>query len=119
VTVTPDFTVASSTGVGPSAELQHCLAEERAQLKPYVAPPALLFVTGAAAPAPDVALSTGDALRIAGTTTLVLLIACVATVLVGRRLVRPLRTLTDAAHQDRRQRPRSGDRPAPRPYPRR
>ncbi len=100
--ITPVFTVAY--GSGP--QLQTCLdAERRAQLRPFVAPIALLFVTGPAAPepAPGVTLSRHNVLRIVGTTALVFVVAGLATILVGRRLVRPLRMLTDAARQDARQ----------------
>ncbi|TQS43485.1 sensor histidine kinase [Cryptosporangium phraense] len=98
LTVTPTFTIA---GVEPNGEVQRCLdLERRAQLEPFVAPPALLFVTGVAAPATAAPLSARDVLGIVGTTVLVVLIAGVATVVAGRRLVRPLRTLTDAARRD-------------------
>ncbi|GAA0222060.1 HAMP domain-containing sensor histidine kinase [Cryptosporangium japonicum] len=99
--ITPLFAVAYGSG----AQLQSCLdAERRAQLRPWVAPIALVFVTGPAAPEPEpgVTLSRRNVLRIAGTTTLVFVVAAAATILVGRRLVRPLRLLTDAARRDAR-----------------
>ncbi len=69
------------------------------QLRPYVPPPALLFVTGPAAAAdePVFSLSRANVLRIAWVTGAVLLATLVLTVLTGRRLVRPLRALTEAA----------------------
>ena len=77
-----------------------CVADSRrAQLRPYVAPPALLFVTGRAVAAPAVDLSPANRLRIAGTTAIILVLAIIATVVVGLRLVRPLRLLTVAARQ--------------------
>jgi len=84
------------------ARLQECVqAGRRTQLKPHVAPPALLFVadpdTGTAQP--TINLSQGNVLRIAGGTGLVLLLAVAVTVLVGTRLVRPLRQLIDATGQ--------------------
>lgn len=79
--------------------VQRCLEDSRrAQLRPYVAAPALLFVAGpAAAPAPAVTMSTANTLRIAGTAGLILVLTVAATILVGGRLVRPLRLLTEAA----------------------
>jgi two-component system sensor histidine kinase BaeS len=73
----------------------------KSQLKGYVAPPALLFVTD---PADDVAqpafnLSRSNAIRIASVTGAVLVLAIAITVLVGMRLVRPLRVLTEAARR--------------------
>ncbi|GIJ49263.1 two-component sensor histidine kinase [Virgisporangium aliadipatigenens] len=78
---------------------RQCLEDgRREQLRPFVAPPALIFVTGPAAAAqPAVTLSPANTLRIAGTTGVILVLAFLATVLVGVRLVRPLRLLTDAA----------------------
>jgi two-component system sensor histidine kinase BaeS len=80
------------------------LKSRQTQLKSYVAPPALLFVTdksqGAALPVFN--LSRANTIRIAAVAGGVLLVTVLITVLVGRRLVRPLRALTDAAR-------RSGD----------
>lgn len=87
-----------------------CVEESRrSQLRPYVAPPVLLFVTGPAAAGPEpttVNLSTDNLLRIAGVAGLVLLLTVAVTVGVGMRLVRPLRALTEAARApvDRQQR---------------
>ncbi|WP_254909644.1 sensor histidine kinase [Micromonospora sp. NBS 11-29] len=70
----------------------------RTLLRPYVAPPALLFVTdpddGAART--TFTLSRRNSLRIVAVTGAVLLATILVTVLVGRRLVRPLRLLTEA-----------------------
>ncbi|MFI5843509.1 sensor histidine kinase [Catenuloplanes sp. NPDC051500] len=100
-TITPEFTPRYD-GDPPTSELdsrvRDCIDEaRRAQLRPYVAAPALLFVTGLAAPVPTVTLSTANTLRIAGTALVILLLTLAATIVVGRRLVRPLRALTDAA----------------------
>ncbi|MEU4562209.1 HAMP domain-containing sensor histidine kinase [Actinoplanes sp. NPDC023936] len=76
-----------------------CVLEARQQqLAPYVAPPALLFVTDPEAGVAQTAfnLSTANVLRICAVTAAVLAAAVLATVLVGRRLVRPLQELTDA-----------------------
>jgi two-component system sensor histidine kinase BaeS len=106
VFVTPDFSVTTADDRG--GKLQNdpravaCVQSQRkAQLKPYVAPPALLFVTdptGATAQ-PRFNLSRTNALRIVGVTGSVLVLAILITILVGARLVRPLRALTEAARQ--------------------
>jgi len=97
-----------------AGRVNSCLLQSRqSQLRPYVAPAALLFVTepGSAADAPVFTLSRTNVVRIVGVTGAVLLAAVLVTVLAGRRLVRPLRALTEAAAQpvDRRARmPDSG-----------
>ena len=100
--LTPLFAVRYTEAPGPDSEqeMDRCVSESRrAQLRPYVAPPALLFVTGRAIPAPSVDLSRLNQLKIAGTAGLVLVLVLIATVVVGRRLVRPLRLLAEAARQ--------------------
>jgi len=79
--------------------VQSCVTTgRREQLAPFVAPAALLFVATPPASATfGFDLSAGNQARVAGVAGLVLLLTVVATVLVGRRLVRPLRALTDAA----------------------
>ncbi|MFJ6569638.1 ATP-binding protein [Streptomyces sp. NPDC091292] len=72
----------------------------REQLSTYVAAPALLFIAdpgGATVPGFD--LSPGYAAQIAGATALVLALTVGASVLAGRRLVRPLQALTGAAQR--------------------
>ena len=85
---------------GPPA--QTCLdTARRDQLTPYVAPAALLFVTtptGSPA-APTFHFTSANTGRIAGVAGLVLLITVAVTVVVGTRLVRPLRALADAARR--------------------
>ncbi|WP_436532511.1 sensor histidine kinase [Actinoplanes sp. HUAS TT8] len=81
---------------------QQCIQDARVrQLRPYVASAALLFITDPQSPAdePVFRMSRANGLRIAGVTGAVLLTTMVLTVLVGRRLVRPLRALTEAAAQ--------------------
>ncbi|MEU1470444.1 ATP-binding protein [Streptomyces sp. NPDC005761] len=81
----------------------------REQLSSYVASPALLFISdtgGATVPGFD--LSPANTARIAGAAALVLALTVGASVLVGARLVRPLRALTGAA-----QRMRDGEDTAP------
>ena len=82
------------------AQLRACLDQaRRAQLQPYTAPAALLFLTD-----PDTGLarttftlSRGNIIRIATVAGGVLLVTILVTVLLGRRLVRPLRALTESA----------------------
>jgi signal transduction histidine kinase len=94
-----------------TARMQSCIREALVQqLRPYVAPPALLFVTepGGATDEPVFSLSRTNILRIVWVAAVVLLVTILLTVLTGRRLVQPLRALTDAAVQPL-------DRPAPMP----
>ncbi|WP_329348575.1 sensor histidine kinase [Streptomyces sp. NBC_01261] len=85
---------------GPPA--QTCLdTARRDQLTPYVAPAALLFVatpTGSTT-APAFHFTSANTTRIAGVAGLVLLVTVAVTVVVGTRLVRPLRALADAARR--------------------
>jgi two-component system sensor histidine kinase BaeS len=77
-----------------------CLDQSRRrQLDPYTADPVLLFVTDphTGRSASVFTLSRANAQRIAVVSTGVLLIVLAVTVLLGRRLVRPLKTLTEAA----------------------
>lgn len=70
------------------------------QLAPFVAPAALLFVTTGSGDAPSALdLSPANQVRIAVVASGVLVLAVAITVLVGRRLVRPLHALTDAAQR--------------------
>ncbi|MEV4347708.1 HAMP domain-containing sensor histidine kinase [Actinoplanes sp. NPDC049596] len=90
----------STTSAVPPARVRGCVEKSRrAMLQAYVAPPALLFVTDPTAGADQTrfTLSRENTIRIVATTGGVLLATIVVTVLVGRRLVRPLRALTDAA----------------------
>ncbi|GAA0537876.1 ATP-binding protein [Paractinoplanes ferrugineus] len=83
-----------------SARIRTCLERSRkTTLQPYVAPPALLFVTDPRVGADQTrfTLSGANTVRIITVTGAVLLATIVVTVLVGRRLVRPLRVLTEAA----------------------
>ncbi|MFI5893973.1 sensor histidine kinase [Actinoplanes sp. NPDC051513] len=82
------------------AQVRSCLEQSRrAQLQPYTAPPALLFVTdpGTGLARTTFTLSRGNVIRIAAVTGGVLLVTILVTVLLGRRLVRPLRQLTESA----------------------
>ncbi|MEV4512668.1 HAMP domain-containing sensor histidine kinase [Dactylosporangium sp. NPDC049525] len=97
VSVTPTFALRFT---GPAETPLRCLEDSRRdQLRPYVAPPALLFITGPPrlADPPTVSLSRANTTQVVAMTLVVLAVACTATVLAGRRLVRPLRLLTAAA----------------------
>jgi len=82
-----------------------CIATGRRELlSPYVAPPALLFVTAPGTDASGPAtfdLSPANRARIITVTALVLVVALAITVLAGRRLVAPLQTLIGAAQRQR------------------
>ncbi|GAA2623663.1 sensor histidine kinase [Paractinoplanes durhamensis] len=83
---------------GPAGVVQGCIeAGRRTQLRPYVAPRALLFVTAPGSDRTTLSLSGAGIGRIVAVAGAVLLATIAVTVLVGRRLVRPLRTLADAA----------------------
>lgn len=103
----------ASPAVGSSEDdraIASCVGTaRREQLSSYVASPALLFISdtgGTTVPGFD--LSPGNTARIAGAAALVLALTVGASVLVGARLVRPLRALTGAA-----QRMRDGEDTAP------
>ncbi|MEV6304313.1 HAMP domain-containing sensor histidine kinase [Actinoplanes sp. NPDC051861] len=85
---------------GRTARVRSCLEKSRrTQLQPYVAPPALLFVTdpGTGVDRTTFTLSRANTIRIVTVTGAVLLVTIVVTVLAGRRLIRPLRALAEAA----------------------
>ncbi|MFC8537724.1 sensor histidine kinase [Streptomyces sp. NPDC057249] len=100
---------AAATGENDRAVASCVGTARREQLSSYVASPALLFIGdpgGATVPGFD--LSPANTARIAGAAALVLALTVGASVLVGARLVRPLRALTGAA-----QRMRDGEATAP------
>ncbi|MEW2117857.1 ATP-binding protein [Streptomyces sp. NPDC005474] len=81
---------------------QTCVdTSRREQLAAYVAPAARLFVSEATGSAQmsGFAFSRANTARIIGVTALVLALTTAVTVVVGLRLVRPLRALTAAARQ--------------------
>ncbi|MEV6612641.1 HAMP domain-containing sensor histidine kinase [Streptomyces sp. NPDC051051] len=91
-----------SKGDGPTARAaQRCLDDaRRAQLDPYVAPVAELFLGGGdngAAPRWD--MSPANKAKVVGAAGLVLAVTVAVTAVVATRLVRPLRALTEAAQQ--------------------
>ncbi|GLZ30995.1 two-component sensor histidine kinase [Lentzea sp. NBRC 105346] len=82
-------------------EVAACLASaRREQLRPYVAPPALLFLTTPTGDEPrPVDLSTAGVTRIALTALGILALAGFASWLTATQLVRPIRALTAATKQ--------------------
>ena len=81
-------------------EAQACLDDaRRAQLDPYVAPVAELFLGTGDTPAVLFDMSPANKAKVVGTAGLVLAVTVAATALVATRLVRPLRALTAAAQQ--------------------
>ncbi|MFI5927783.1 ATP-binding protein [Micromonospora sp. NPDC051543] len=103
----PDFTTSFGEDGKPGSvtrarQLNACVLKSRqTQLQPYVAPPVLLFVTdpGGGTTQPTFNLSRPNVIRIAAVTGAVLVLAILVTILVGARLVRPLRTLTEEARR--------------------
>ncbi|MCU1387359.1 MAG: histidine kinase [Ilumatobacteraceae bacterium] len=75
-----------------------CIATaRRQQLGPYVAPAALLYISGSNAGTARFDLSTGNQLRIIVIVLAILVLVVGTTIIVGMRMVRPLRNLTQAA----------------------
>ncbi|MCW2504401.1 MAG: histidine kinase [Actinomycetia bacterium] len=103
VTVFPDFTWEYNGKPDLAADriAADCIDEaRRQQLRPYVAPAALLFVTDRDGPDPGgFELSAKNTTRIATAAGLVLAVTLAVTVVVGLRLVRPLRVLISAAQR--------------------
>ena len=89
------------TNLKPAKVLNCVQSARQEQLEPYVAPPALLFVTDPESTTvqPTISLTRENLLRIALGTALVLAAATAVTVAVGLRLVRPLRRLAEAARR--------------------
>ncbi|MGC9437433.1 sensor histidine kinase [Streptomyces sp. WG5] len=83
----------------PASTVLSCLTTSRSQqLAPYVAPAALLYVSSPGRTATTFFdLSSANRLRIAGWAAAVLVMTVTVTTLTGIRLVKPLRTLTNAA----------------------
>jgi two-component system sensor histidine kinase BaeS len=102
VELNPDFTPAlkqtSGNPVPDEPAVAACVtASRKEQLTPYVAPPALLYLTnpsGTPTAAFDV---TGNGWHVVGAAAAVLVVAVVVTAFAGARITRPLRALTAAA----------------------
>ncbi|MFC8347580.1 sensor histidine kinase [Streptomyces sp. NPDC057280] len=80
--------------------LQKCVdSARRAQLDPYVAPAAELFLGGGDRTAVRFDMSPANKAKVVGAAGLVLAVTVAVTAVVATRLVRPLRALTAAAQQ--------------------
>ena len=90
-----------ATGTRTQRTVEDCiLTARRAQLAPYVAPVAELFLgMGNRSAAPRFDMSPANKAKVAGAAGLVLAVTVAVTAVVASRLVRPLRALTDAARQ--------------------
>nr|WP_152521167.1 HAMP domain-containing sensor histidine kinase [Nocardiopsis ganjiahuensis] len=84
-------------------EAAACLdAARRAQLDPYVAPAALLFIDDPAEDSEtELSLSREGVLRVGGVVLLVLVLTVVVSTTLAARLLRPVHALTDAVHRMR------------------
>jgi two-component system sensor histidine kinase BaeS len=104
-TVGLDVTRVGGPAIVSSPAAKACVqSARREQLAGYTASPALLFVASpAGVTTSGFTLSSGNAARIAWVTAAVLVLTVGLTVLVGIRLVRPLRLLTSAARASVRQ----------------
>ncbi|MET7695434.1 HAMP domain-containing sensor histidine kinase [Streptomyces sp. NPDC005483] len=92
--------VTSKLGDQEASLAEPCFDDaRRAQLDPYVAPVAELFLGTGDTPAVLFDMSPGNKAKVVGTAGLVLAVTVAATALVASRLVRPLRALTAAAQQ--------------------
>ncbi|MET7575133.1 HAMP domain-containing sensor histidine kinase [Streptomyces sp. NPDC005492] len=81
-------------------EARTCLDDaRRAQLDPYVAPVAELFLGGGDTTAPRFDVSPANKIKVVGAAAAVLALTVLVTAVVATRLVRPLRALTEAAQQ--------------------
>jgi two-component system sensor histidine kinase BaeS len=81
-------------------QAQDCLdAARRRQLDPYVAPAAELFLGSAGSAPPTFDMSAANKAKVVAVAAAVLALTVAVTVVVGLRLVRPLRALTRAAQQ--------------------
>ncbi|MCL7430321.1 cell wall metabolism sensor histidine kinase WalK [Streptomyces sp. YS415] len=107
VEIRPGFSWSTKLPEARVPVIEQCIAEQRrAQLRPYVAPAAHLYLgTSGRTEAARFHLTTQNAVRVAAVTGLVLLLTVGVTAVLAHRLIRPLRALTDAAHDP------SGDQP--------
>ncbi|MGW3106838.1 ATP-binding protein [Streptomyces sp. NPDC001100] len=91
------------TKLGDTADIRKAEActdsARRAQLEPYVAPVAELFLGGGDTTAPRFDVSPANKAKVVGAAAAVLALTVLVTAVVATRLVRPLRVLTEAAQQ--------------------
>lgn len=107
LSMSPDLSFTWVGNNGASGAVRTCLNEsKREQLREYVAPAALLFITAPSGdPTPGFTLSTADTALIAAAAALVLLVTIGVTIVVGTRLTRPLHALTAGARDPERNTP--------------
>ncbi|SNX56188.1 two-component system sensor histidine kinase BaeS [Streptomyces sp. TLI_55] len=87
-------------GSASARKFQACVdSARRAQLDPYVAPAAELFLGGGDRTAVRFDMSPANKAKVVGAAGLVLAVTVAVTAVVATRLVRPLRALTAAAQQ--------------------
>ncbi|GAA2256563.1 hypothetical protein GCM10010402_09960 [Actinomadura luteofluorescens] len=86
----------TGTPAAPASAAECLATARRAQLKPYVAPAALLYIGSPEDRAPAI-----DPYGIAGVTAVILVLAVGVSVLVATRLARPVRAVTAAARRMR------------------
>ncbi|MEU5877892.1 HAMP domain-containing sensor histidine kinase [Spirillospora sp. NPDC047279] len=86
----------TGTPAAPASAAECLATARRTQLKPYVAPAALLYIGS-----PEDRTPTLDPYGIAGVTAVILALAVGVSVLVATRLVRPVRAVTAAARRMR------------------
>ncbi|MFJ3415589.1 sensor histidine kinase [Streptomyces sp. NPDC086082] len=97
------YTIGAYNKLGDAGDIrkaQACTdAARRAQLEPYVAPVAELFLGGGDTTAPRFDVSPTNKAKVVGAAAAVLALTVLVTAVVATRLVRPLRALTEAAQQ--------------------
>ncbi|WP_427917757.1 HAMP domain-containing sensor histidine kinase [Streptomyces sp. cg40] len=97
------YVTGAYTKLGDAAYTQKAEActdtARRAQLEPYVAPVAELFLGGGDTTAPRFDVSPANKTKVVGAAAAVLALTVLVTAVVATRLVRPLRVLTEAAQQ--------------------
>ncbi|MGX9882767.1 sensor histidine kinase [Streptomyces sp. NPDC002276] len=97
------YTARAYTKVGDAADTRKAQActdsVRRAQLDPYVAPVAELFLGRGDTTAPRFDVSPANKAKVVGAAAAVLALTVLVTAVVATRLVRPLRVLTEAAQQ--------------------
>ncbi|MFJ6892969.1 sensor histidine kinase [Streptomyces hokutonensis] len=97
------YTTGTYSKLGDAAAVRKAEActdnARRAQLDPYVAPVAELFLGGGDTTAPRFDVSPANKAKVVGAAAAVLALTVLLTAIVATRLVRPLRALTEAAQQ--------------------
>ncbi|MDH6220962.1 sensor histidine kinase [Streptomyces pseudovenezuelae] len=98
--VTSKYSRPAGAGADTDRIVQNCIdSARRAQLDPYVAPVADLFLGIGDQTVPRFDMSPANKAKIVGVAGLVLAVTVAMTAVVATRLVRPLRALTAAAQQ--------------------